>query len=347
VKVGHSTHILIIRLSALGDVLMTVPVINALALQYPDVRITFVSRPFVGSIFNQLPENVTFHGVNPKQYDGFSGLWRLFKELKSLNPTHIADLHDVLRTKVLRKFFVMYGYPVKHINKNRKARKEFLKSKTKEQQQTSFERYADTLVRLGFPVQIDFHKPFTLLNRQESQSGDSYANNLKVGIAPFAAHQGKIYPLEKMEEVVMLLCKAGHQVYLFGAGKKEQQLIENWTAKYENAVSVVGTLPNMAEELRLISQLNVMLTMDSGNMHLAALSGTPVVSIWGATHPLGGFLGWGCTRENVIEIPNMECRPCSIYGNKPCKWGDFRCLSQITPQHVVEKLINASNLAQS
>lgn len=337
-ETDSSSHLLLIRFSALGDVLMTVPVVDALARQYPDTQITVVSRPFVGSIFRLLPSNVTFVGINPRQYGGWNGLWRLYRELKALKPTHIADLHDVLRTKVVRKFFCLSGTPVRHILKNRKARKAFLKSKEKKQQTTSFAKYADTLSRLGFPVIIDSSQPFSLFPERHSSSSG------KIGIAPFAAHEGKIYPLDKMEEVVKRLSEAGKQVYLFGAGEKEKSLMEAWAKRYDQVESVVGVLPDMASELQLISQLDVMLTMDSGNMHLASLSGTPVLSIWGATHPLGGFLGWGGQRErDAIEVADMPCRPCSIYGNKPCKWGDFRCLNQITPQQIFERIISYAN----
>jgi len=338
---GRTTHLLLLRFSALGDVLMTVPVIDALAREYPYVKITVVSRPFVGSVFCLLPSNVTFVGINPRNYKGLAGLWRLYGELKALGPTHIADLHDVLRTKVIRKFFALSGYPVRHIVKNRKARRDFIRSTIKVQQTTGFERYAQVLARLGFPVTLDVAKPFSLV-RARHEDGDA----LRVGIAPFAAHKGKVYPLGKMEEVVRLLSQGGCHTFLFGAGDYEKKIMTAWAQKYNNTECVVGTLPDMAAELQLMARLDVILTMDSGNMHLAALCSTPVVSIWGATHPLGGFMGWGCKRENVLEFPGMECRPCSIYGSKPCKWGDYRCLQQITPQQVVEKLKTACNKAR-
>ncbi len=329
-------HLLLIRFSALGDVLMTVPVVDALARQYPDARITVVSRPFVGSVFRLLPPNVTFVGINPRQYKGVAGLWRLYKELRALNPTHVADLHNVLRTQVVRKFFALAGTPVKHLVKDRRARKAFIAAPVKTQQVTSFERYASVLARLGFPIELDMTRPVRLV---ESRKTDGPA---RVGIAPFAAHQGKIYPLDMMEQVVDLLTQGGREVYLFGAGDKEKAILEGWASKYPLTHSVVGTLPNMAAELELIASLDVMLAMDSGNMHLAALSSTPVVSVWGATHPLGGFLGWGCTRDNVVQLP-LDCRPCSTYGSKPCRWGDYRCLTGITPQQIIARLDAASS----
>ena len=86
-----------------------------------------------------------------------------------------------------------------------------------------------------------------------------------------------------------------------------------------------------------MSHLDVMLSMDSANMHLASLVATPVVSVWGATHPYAGFMGWNQNPENVIQIP-LECRPCSIFGQKACLRGDYACMNRIAPETIVEQI---------
>lgn len=351
-------HLLIFRFSALGDILMSVPVIDALARQYPELRITVVSRPYVGPVMRMLPQNVSFVGVNLKNYKGLSGIRRLYKELKTLQPTALADFHNVLRTIVLRGFFKLDGIPTAYFDKNRRQRKNFIKAKVKTQQRTSFEGYQQVLAELGYPVRIDWHQPFSLFGNisrpgmdistetntpaeTKTQSGSNsrqgeavFAKENAIGVAPFAAHRGKIYPLDKMEQVVAEVSKQMH-VYLFGAGAEERALMEQWEQKYDNVESVVGRLADMGEELRLMSRLRLVLAMDSGNMHLASLAGVPVVSVWGATHPLSGFLGWGQSIDNVIQ-EDLPCRPCSIYGSKPCEYGDYRCLTGISPERVLE-----------
>lgn len=358
-------HLLIIRFSALGDVLMSVPVVDALARQYPDLRITVVSRPYVGSVMRLLPENVSFVGVNLKQYKGLAGLNSLFRELKALRPTAVADFHNVLRTIYLRSLFKLNGIPTAYFNKDRRQRKKFIAAAVKTQQRTSFEGYQQVLAELGYPVRIDWHQPFSLLgkvpqsemdtssrinasaeadtkNGTDLQQGEKeFANENAIGVAPFAAHKGKIYPLDKMEQVVAQLSQITH-IYLFGAGAEEKALMEEWERKYPNVESVVGRLADMGEELKLMSRLRLILAMDSGNMHLASLAGVPVVSVWGATHPLSGFLGWGQSMDNVIQ-EDLPCRPCSIYGSKPCRYGDYRCLTNIPPERIVKtvsKLVN-------
>ena len=92
------------------------------------------------------------------------------------------------------------------------------------------------------------------------------------------------------------------------------------------------------KELDLISGLDLMLSMDSANMHLASLFGVPVVSIWGATHPYAGFYGWGQKPSNAVQV-ELYCRPCSVFGNKPGYRGDLLCLTSISPVTVYEKIM--------
>jgi ADP-heptose:LPS heptosyltransferase len=91
------------------------------------------------------------------------------------------------------------------------------------------------------------------------------------------------------------------------------------------------------QELILMSHLDVMISMDSANMHLASLTNIPVVSVWGATHPYAGFLGWKQSPDNAVQI-DLPCRPCSIYGNKPCLRGDFSCMKNISPDLIVNRV---------
>ena len=160
-----------------------------------------------------------------------------------------------------------------------------------------------------------------------------------IGIAPFAAHEGKIYPVRLMEQVVeQLLAKhPDTRIYLFGKGQREDETFPKWCAAHPQCVYVSQHLNNLRDELILMSHLQVMVSMDSANMHLASLVATPVVSVWGATHPFTGFMGWNQSPENAIQIP-LECRPCSIYGQKPCLRGDYACMRNIAPEQIVNRV---------
>lgn len=366
-------HLLIIRLSALGDVAMLVPVVKALASQHSDIRITVLSQKFLQPLFEGIAGNVSFIGVDKKgEHKGFAGLNRLYQQLKAENFTHIADCHDVLRTKYLRMRFALSSLfgkkiPVAHIDKHREGKKALTREENKVlvQQPTSFENYAETIDKvLGTNLLEEVRQMLNLPKNQETARSSNQqiikSSNATVGFAPFAAHAGKVYPLEKSLEVVRLLLARGAEVYLFGAGKKEMSVFKEWQKEMRNAKCVMRNeeapkLQIAAEvlkaegkkgfkaELELMSTLDCMLSMDSGNMHLASIVGTRVVSIWGATHPLAGFLGWQQNPDDCIQV-DLPCRPCSIYGNKPCKLGNYPCLNNITPQQIVDKILTSRPL---
>ena len=86
-----------------------------------------------------------------------------------------------------------------------------------------------------------------------------------------------------------------------------------------------------------MSWLDAMVSMDSANMHLASLVHTPVVSIWGPTHPYCGFSGWHQSPDLAVQL-DISCRPCSVFGNKECYIGDFRCMRSISPQMIIDKV---------
>ena len=339
-------HILIIRFSALGDVAMTVPVVKSLAEQYPNIRITVLSKPFAHIFFKNLAPNVGFMGADVSgEYHGVKGLNALYRRLSAKHFTAIADLHDTLRSKYLRMCFNLGSTRVKHIDK-KKIGKRHLTSKNHKiliQQPTSFENYAEVFEKLGYPVSINFSSIYAGqsvdLTDIHQKTGRKKLNEKWIGIAPFAAHKGKIYPLSKTESITrMLIERHPHiKIFLFGGGKSERKLLDEWTKKYERCINVSTIFDCLQKELALMSQLDVMLSMDSANMHLASLVATPVVSIWGATHPFAGFMGWNQSEENVVQT-ELDCRPCSIYGKKACFRGDYACLYNIAPQTVIEKI---------
>lgn len=336
--------LLAIRFSALGDVAMTVPVIDAVARRYPEVEITLLSRPFVQPLLVEMPSNVHFRGVDLKRYSGIKGLYRLFCELKAEGYDAVADLHDVLRTQLLRTLFALHGKRVASIRKGRSEKRALIRKGYLHSHPlpTSFQRYADVFARLGWGVE-EF--PFRSIYGQGRGDVCQFAT-LKlpahsgrwIGLAPFAAHAGKILPAETIRQLIPLLLSSETptELFLFGGGEKEIQLLEAWAAPYPHVHCVAGRM-KLAGELALMSHLDVMVSMDSGNMHLASLVGTRVVSVWGATHPYAGFMGWRQSESCAVQA-DLDCRPCSIFGNKPCRRGDYACLRALTAEAIVRKV---------
>ena len=337
------SKILIIRFSALGDVAMTIPVIYSLALEFPMNEITVLSRNSFQPLFQELPSNVHFMGVDLNgKYKGIPGLNLLYKELQAEKYDYIADFHSVLRSQYLRVRFMLDGVSTASIDKGRKEKKKLTQKNNKAfvQLKTGFRRYYEVLDKLGFRFDLSFNSVFDKKNTNfpeiTAQTGEK--KDIKwIGIAPFAKHTGKIYPLELQEKVIAhFAADARIKVFVFGGGEAEKNIINDWCATYPSIKSLVGTL-NLSQELYLMNQLDLMYSMDSANMHLASLVNTPVISLWGATHPYAGFMGWNQTIENTIQV-DLFCRPCSIYGQIPCYRKDYACLYQITPDQIINRI---------
>ena len=314
--------ILAYRFSAFGDVAMIVPVLKEFLAQNPDTEIVFVSRKNFADLFDGV-ERLTFRGVNLDDYKGFFGLRKLALELKKeFQPDFVADLHNVLRTKILSFFFKKTATLDKgRTEKKLLTRKE---NKVKKPLKPTSERYADVFRKLGFTLKLSHQFP----KNSQQKSG--------IGFAPFAQHAGKMLPIQKSLDLVKMLSK-NHPIYLFGGGKKEVEVLSKWEQEVENVTSLAGKL-SLKEELQKISELELMISMDSANMHLASLVGTRVVSVWGATHYFAGFLGYGQSENDIVEITDLACRPCSVFGNKPCFRGDYACLNQIEILEILKKI---------
>ena len=339
-------HILIIRFSAMGDVAMTVPVVCALAHQYPHVRITVLSRPFARPLFEDLAPNVGFMGADTKgEYHGFKGLNALYRRLTAKNFTAIADLHNVLRSDYLRMRFNLDRYKVAHLDKHRQERRALTSARNKvlSPLPTAFDSYAKVFEELGYPIDLSQTYPLrpsgTSLRLLPEAIGEKKPFQQWIGIAPFAAHPGKASPIGRMEQVIDGLSRKhpSCRIFLFGGGDRERELIGGLVERHPNCVSVPALLHGLSEELILMSHLNVMVSMDSANMHLASLAGAPVVSVWGATHPYAGFMGWRQKAGNAVQL-DMPCRPCSIFGNKKCLRGDHACMATLDPQLIINKV---------
>ncbi len=337
-----SKHLLVIRLSAMGDVAMTVPVLVALSRQYPDLRITVLTRGFFKPLFSQIPNLSIYEAEVKGKHSGVFGLFRLYRELKQLEIDAVADLHNVLRSNILKMFFKLSGYPFLQIEKGRREKKALTAYENKlfKPLKSTHERYAEVFKVLGYPLELS--ETSILPKRMPSLKAKqllSLEHKKYIGIAPFAAFEGKMYPLDLMEEVVSVLSASNTtQVIFFGGGKREQEILEKWESKYSNSISILGKL-TFDEELELISNLDIMLAMDSGNAHLAALFGVPTVTLWGVTHPHAGFYPFHQPIENALlaDREKYPLIPTSVYGNKmPENYKD--AMRTIAPKQVIAKI---------
>ena len=308
---------------------MTIPVIESLRQAYPDVQVTLLSSGAAHAVYEAVAP-----GRNPVQavrikddYAGITGLNRLFRMLYAEQFDAVADLHDVLRTQYLDSRFRMKGIPIAVIDKGRSDKRRLVRHTVFRPLTSGIERYHQVFRQLGFDFPIRYDPVDTSVLRNG------------IGIAPFAQHQGKIYPAELMEQVIRMLLDAlpDQPLYLFGGGKREKEILDRWAAEDERITNMTGRY-SLTDELLFMKRLHVMISMDSANMHFASLVGTPVVSVWGATHPYAGFLGYGQDPEHAVQL-DLPCRPCSVYGKKTCRYGTWKCLHDIPPEDIVRQTL--------
>lgn len=319
------------RVSAMGDVAMLPHALRALLAAYPDLKVTVLTRPLFKPFFEGL--DVDFLHIDPAGRDrGVRALWRLSGRAKALGVDALADVHDVIRSKWFRIAMRLRGVRTARIEKGHLAKWMRLGSNPEYVQplRHTVLRYCDTFRRLGFV--FDDPAPSCKPVRPNPM-GEK--RGIWIGVAPFSAQQGKIYPLPLMRRVIEMLIPRCERLFIHGGGGAEQEFAREMERTYPNATALHGRV-DLRGEIDLVAHLDCVVTMDSLVMHLASLTATPAVSVWGATHPSLGFLGYGCGSEGVVQIEGLRCRPCSVYGKKPCRYGDYRCLADIEPQRIVD-----------
>ncbi len=317
-----------LRFSALGDVAMTVPVIYSVAKEYPDTEIFVATRPFFARLFINAPENVKVLPFDlAKEYKGFGGVLKIARELAALRPDAVADLHNIGRSWVITALLALKGCPTATVDKARRSRKKVMSGGAP--QQPYIERYFEVFSRLGLPAEPDFTSVFSTLPEPPVP-----VMHPAVGIAPFARYATKTYPPEMMKEVAETLAEKGVHIYLFGGRGADAETLSQW--ENEGIASVAGKFP-IEKELALMANLDIMISMDSANQHLASLVGTPVISIWGGTTPACGFLGYRQDQSNALSL-GLPCQPCSIAGTPTCPKGDLECMLKLSPTVIVGKV---------
>jgi ADP-heptose:LPS heptosyltransferase len=332
------------RLSAMGDVAMTVPVLRAFVKQYPTVKVTVISRPFFKPFFEGIPNLDFFAFDEKKRHKGFFGLLRLYSDVKKLKIDAFADLHNVLRSKIVSLLFALSGKKRATVDKGRDGKKELTRPENKifRQLPTMFERHAKVFEELGFPLDLanpEFPKKAVLSAEITDLIGENYQK--LIGIAPFAQYESKVYPLDLMKEVIAKLAENKDQtILLFGGGKKEIEILDSLSEAFKNVINVAGKI-KFQQELKLISNLDIMLSMDSGNAHIAAMLGVKVITLWGATHPYAGFLPFNQSLDNaLVSDRNIYPKlPTSVYGNKIVE-GYEDAMRTISPKKVVKRIQN-------
>ena len=333
-----SRNLVFLRFSSLGDVAISIPLIRCVLSSYPKINITFVTKKKFTPLFDEFKNLNILELDSSGRHSGFNGLLTLFSDIKKLDPIGIVDLHGSLRTNFLKFFFFFSSIRFKKIHKGRIEKRLLTRKKNKVlvPLTPTIHRYSDVLRKIGFPVDLSDHE-FPLKPITPKKFNNSFFNSkLKwIGIAPFAKHLGKIYPLDLTQKVISFL-QIENQVFLFGADGDEANKLEVWERAYSNVYSLAGKF-SLSDEIKIISNLDLMISMDSANGHIATNYNIPVITIWGVTHPYAGFSPWNQNphRSILADRSLYPLIPTSVYGNS-CPKGYENCMRTITPEIILE-----------
>ncbi len=332
------THLLVIRTSAMGDVAMLPHALRALRTAYPELRITVATPRLFRPFFEGL--DIEFLEADTKgRHHSLVGMWRLARKAQRMGIDAVADVHGVIRSEVFRYIMRLHGIPIARIRKEHSEKRHFIRQggACAAPLRHTILRYCDVFRRLGF----EFDDPAPSVAAAERPNPMGEKQGRWIGFAPFSAQQGKTYPDDLARETVRMLTSRYDRIFIHSGPGAEAEFAAEMERRYPNVTALYGKMA-LADEMNLIAHLDCVVSMDSLVMHLAALVAAPVVSVWGATHPGLGFLGWGCDPQHALQA-DMPCRPCSTYGAKPCRYGDYRCLRAISPRMIVEEVEKTIN----
>ena len=328
-------HILIIRLSSMGDVAMTVPIVRLVQRDFPATKISILTKPGYIEIFREFKKaNIIAIDLEEK-HKGLLGLVKLYYELKQLGIDAVIDLHGVLRTNFLK---FLWGKSFYQIDKGRNEKEKLIKGKHFKQLKTTHQRYSDVFKNINY--NLNFSN--IVFPKKTNLSGHAITNKIDfnkklIGIAPFAKHKAKTYSLEQMKEVMRSISKE-YTILLFGGGESEVKQLKTISEENENIFSLAEGFM-LSDQLDFISNLDLMISMDSANGHLAAMYGVKVLTIWGVTHPYAGFAPFNQSSKYSILIDKNRYPkiPTSIYGNKSPE--EYKqAINSITPEEIIKKI---------
>lgn len=271
-------RILVIRFSAMGDVAMCLPVLKAFQNKYPNQRLSILTKEAFIPLFKDL-SNVEFIGLKKGE-----GIFSLLQRIVKLEPFDLVmDLHSSLRSAFVCSALALKGAKIHKIDKRRAAKKKFLNTENTllKPITSQAQAYLDVLEYFGLKLSMNDLKPI--------KSAKKNSNKIRIGVAPFAAHSSKTYPEDLMKILIDKICdfSSDIEILLFGAPGVQQDRLKAWCKKSKQLKTNAGM--NLEKELALMTQLDLMISMDSANGHMAANFGVPVITLWGSTHPYAGY----------------------------------------------------------
>lgn len=338
-------NILVIRFSAVGDLVISFPYLLELLNKKSDHHIYLATKE---QMLRFIPEHPRLHPVplsRKSQKKGITALIGYFFRLKKSNIDCVVDLHNNLRSNILLNLFRLTKAKIFQLDKNRGEKKKLTRSENKIRTQLPYVGMIyKQLLEYGTRTTLSDYPCVDLLRYYPAdyEVPARIKGKKIIGVAPFAAHELKIYPLDYMRLVIERLYENPDiAIAFFCFGKNEVSIVNSWARNHKDRTLFSSDLGSFAEELYLMQQSDLILTMDSANLHFASLTKTTTLSVWGPTNKSLGFIPLREHRLHQVEIPfsELSCRPCSVFGNKNCTNPErHACMKRISPDAIVKKI---------
>jgi len=318
------TKILIIRLSSIGDILLTTPLIRSIKKKNPAFQIDFVLKEEFFELMQNNPYLTNIHKYTKHSFEKQILINALIANKYEL----VIDLQNNLRSREIVRLLHCQVFRYKKNNFKKFLLVNFKINKLKDAPQIPV-RYAEAAGVELDTEGLDFfteNKPDPKLKTEEKY----------IGLCPGAKHFTKRWPKEYFFELGKRLESTGYKIVLFG-GLEEVELCFEMEKQIKNSINLCNTsISQVASEMKMCRAIY---SNDSGLMHLASAVKVPVIAFFGSTVKEFGFYPYNA-KSIQLEIENLSCRPCTHIGRKSCPKIHFKCMKELKPELAFNSLHN-------
>ncbi|MBN2541766.1 glycosyltransferase family 9 protein [bacterium] len=321
-------NILIVRLSSIGDIVITIPVIENLRRNFPEAGITYLTRKEYSPILYNNPNLSKVLVLEPEDLSTTAYIKFCIK-LRKCGYDLIVDLHNTFRSRLLST--ILTRARSIHVDKKRKDRMKMVYLKKLDTDIKMVDLFLNTLTQIG--IEPDHINPEIVVAEQDKrkihEETKTTPGSKAVGIHPYAKWKSKEWGLSNYLRVASELSKAGYHVLFFGEKPADFDVrnVDFW-----------GDL-SLKKLIDYISINSLYIGNDTGPTHIAAALKIPTIAIFGPTHP---SLGFKPTGDNVVKTihSGLDCSPCTFHGEEKCKFERYKCMEAIKPERIVDEALN-------
>ncbi len=318
--------ILVIRLSSLGDIVLTQSVVQALRNEFPDAQIHYLTKKVYSPIVEM------FNCVNEIHY--WENKYLLLKNLRKLEIELTIDLHSKFNTLIIKNF--INAKQTVTYNKKHLLRRKIVKKRTNKTISSTVALYFTVLKRIGLESEISVPKLFPQKNIEIPEIFSAFKNKKYIGLFPGALHRTKQYPVKQLAEFIDSVPTEWNFRFLIFGSKAEKLLANELNSLTKtNIVDLCGKL-DLQQLVYAINKMDAVITNDSGPMHIAAALEKPQIAIFGATHPKLGFAPMN--KKAILLSADLPCQPCSLHGGEECPKKHLNCMKSITTAQILDSL---------